>query len=179
MLFLPLICITFFVYFLFQVNFILVQVKLKKYIYICIFYMCFIVINNFFIFIFSQTTQHNIQNKTKQNSDTYSTSQSSIKREGGEGKDNKNTKVTPLNNHVYSTKNTAKPQWLKAWPHDSRRCTFTWDNLQEATDPICLSTHVRCKPVLNYCLLHSCKTSNKHSLLHWTNTETRIIIKKT
>ncbi len=33
------------------------------------------------------------------------------------GKDNKNTKVTPLNNHVHSVKNTAKPQWLKAWPH--------------------------------------------------------------
>ncbi len=31
-------------------------------------YIFFFVINNFFIFIFSQTTQHNIQNKTKQNS---------------------------------------------------------------------------------------------------------------
>ncbi len=29
-------------------------------------------------------------------------------------------------------------------------CTFTGDDLQEATDPICLSTHVWCKPVLNY-----------------------------
>ncbi len=35
-------------------------------------------------FFFSHTTQHNIQNKTKQNktADTYSTSQGSIKREG-------------------------------------------------------------------------------------------------
>ncbi len=37
-----------------------------------------------FFFFFSHTTQHNIQNTTKQNktTDTYSTSQGSIKREG-------------------------------------------------------------------------------------------------
>ncbi len=42
----------------------------------------FFVINNFFFF--SHTTQHNIQNTTKQNktTDTYSTSQGPIKREG-------------------------------------------------------------------------------------------------
>ncbi len=41
------------------------------------------------------------------------------------------------------------------------------------------STHVWCKPVLYYCLLRSCKASKQHFLLHRTNTETRIIIKKT
>ncbi len=51
-------------------------------------------------------------------------------------------------------------------PTDSRCCTFTRHYFQEATDPICFSTHVRCKPVLYYCLLRSCKTSKKHSLLH-------------
>ncbi len=63
-------------------------------------------------------TQHNIISKIKQNktADTYSTPQGSIKREG-RGKDNKNTDVTPPYNHVYSTKNTAKHQWSKAWPH--------------------------------------------------------------
>ncbi len=44
-------------------------------------------------------------------------------------------------------------------PTNSRRCTFTRHYLQEATDPICFSTHVWCKPVLDYCLLRSCKTS--------------------
>ncbi len=33
------------------------------------------------------------------------------------GKDNKNTEVTPLYNHVYPSKNTAKHQWSRAWPH--------------------------------------------------------------
>ncbi len=79
----------------------------------------FFVINNFLFSFFYK--QHNIISKIKQNktADTYSTSKSSIKREGGRegGKDNKNTKVTPPNNHVHSAKNTAKPQWLKAWPH--------------------------------------------------------------
>ncbi len=42
------------------------------------FFFCY---QQFFIFIFLQTTQHNIQNKNK-TADTYSTSKSSIKREG-------------------------------------------------------------------------------------------------
>ncbi len=72
----------------------------------------------FFIYFFH--TQHNIiskikQNKTKQQTHTQHLKVQSKGRE--RGKDNKNTKVTPLYNHVYSTKNTAKPQWSKAWPH--------------------------------------------------------------
>ncbi len=73
----------------------------------------FFVINNFFFF-FSHTTQHKY-NKTKQQTHTQHLKVQSKGR--GRGKDNKNTKVTPLYNHVYSTKNTAKHQWLKAWPH--------------------------------------------------------------
>ncbi len=44
-------------------------------------------------------------------------------------------------------------------PIDSCCCTFISHYLQEAMDPICFSTHVRCKPVLYYCLLRSCKMS--------------------
>ncbi len=131
-----------------------------------------------FLFIFSHTTQHNIQIKqTKQQTHTQHLKVQSKGRE--RGKDNKNTKVTPLHNRVYQQKTLPSLNGWRPGPTDSRRCTFTCDNLQEATDPICLSTHVRCKPVLNYCLLHSCKTSKQHSLLHWANTEIRIIIKKT
>ncbi len=140
----------------------------------------FFVINNFLFSFFYK--QHNIiskikQNKTKQQTHTQHLKVQSKGRE--RGKDNKNTKVTHLNNHVHSVKNTAKPQWLKAWPHRLAPLYTHMRQLQEATDPICLSTHVWCKPVLNYCLLHSCKTSKQHSLLHRTNTEIRIIIKKT
>ncbi len=69
------------------------------------------------IFYFSNTTQHNIQkyNKTKQQTHTQHLKVQSKGR--GRGKDNKNTKVTPLYNHVYQTKNTAKHQWSKVWPH--------------------------------------------------------------
>ncbi len=69
----------------------------------------------FYFFIFSHTTQHNIQNKTKQQTHTQHLKVQSKGR--GRGKDNKNTKVTPLYNDVCPTKNTAKHQWLKAWPH--------------------------------------------------------------
>ncbi len=103
----------------------------------------FFLLSTIFIFIFFYK-QHNIISKIKQNktADTYSTSKSSIKREG-ERKDNKNTKVTPLNNHVHSVKNTAKPQWLKAWAPPTRAVVhFTMRQFgKEATDPICLSTH--------------------------------------
>ncbi len=72
-------------------------------------------LSTIFYFIFSHTTQHNIQNTTKQQTHTQHLKVQSKGR--GRGKDNKNTKVTPLYNHVYSTKNTAKHQWSKAWPH--------------------------------------------------------------
>ncbi len=76
----------------------------------------FFVINNFFFFFF-HTQQHNIQkyNKTKQQTHTQHLKVQSKGR--GRGKDNKNTKVTPLYNHVCPTKNTAKHQWSRAWPH--------------------------------------------------------------
>ncbi len=140
----------------------------------------FFVINNFY-FIFSHTTQHNIQNKnkTKQNS-RHILNISRFNQKGGREGRTTRTQKSLLYIITYIQQKTLPS--LNGWrpgPTDSCRCTFTWDNLQEATDPICLSTHVRCKPALNYCLLHSCKTSKQHSLLHWANTETRIIIKKT
>ncbi len=76
-----------------------------------------ILLSTIFIFYFftHNTTEHPKQNKTKQQTHTQHLKVQSKGRE--RGKDNKNTKVTPLNNYVYSTKNSAKPQWLKAWPH--------------------------------------------------------------
>ncbi len=132
-----------------------------------------------FLFYFSHTTQHNIQNKTKQNS-RHILNISRFNQKGGREGRTTRTQKSLLYIITYIQQKTLPS--LNGWrpgPTDSRRCTFTWDNLQEATDPICLSTHVWCNPVLNYCLLHSCKTSKQHSLLHWTNTEIRIIIKKT
>ncbi len=69
----------------------------------------------YFIFFTHNTTQHPKYNKTKQQTHTQHLKVQSKGKE--RGKDNKNTKVTPLYNHVYQTKNTAKHQWLKAWPH--------------------------------------------------------------
>ncbi len=61
------------------------------------------------------TSDLQLYNKTKQQTHTQHLKVQSKGRE--RGKDNKNTKVTPLYNHVYLTKNTAKHQWSKAWPH--------------------------------------------------------------
>ncbi len=74
-------------------------------------YFFFFLLSTIFIFIFFDT-QHNRISKTKQQTHTQHLKVQSKGRE--RGKDNKNTKVTP---YVYSTKNTAKPQWLKAWLH--------------------------------------------------------------
>ncbi len=56
-----------------------------------------------------------LYNKTKQQTHTQHLKVQSKGRE--RGKDNKNTKVTPLYNHVYPSKNIAKHQWSRAWPH--------------------------------------------------------------
>ncbi len=72
-------------------------------------------------------------------------------------------------------------QSLNGWrpgPTDSRRCTFT--------SPICRRLRIQyvflhmcgVNHVLDYCLLHSCKTSKQHSLWHWTNTETRSSLRR-
>ncbi len=122
--------------------------------------LSFFLLSTFIYFFTHKTTQHPKYNKTKQQTHTQHLKVQSKGRE--RGKDNKNTKVTPPYNHVYQTKNTGR----RPGPTDSCRCTFTSHYLQEATDPICFSTHVWCKPVLDYCLLRSCKTSKQHSLLH-------------
>ncbi len=137
----------------------------------------FFVINIFFIF--SHITHLSIQNITKQNNRHILNISKSSQKGGREGRTTKTQKsllhtITYIRQKTLPSINGRRPG-----PTDSRHCTFTSHYLQEATDPICFSTHVRCKPVLYYCRLRSCKTSKQHSLLHWTYTETRIIIKKT
>ncbi len=123
----------------------------------------FFVINIFFFFTHN-TTQHPKYNKTKQQTHTQHLKVQSKEK----GKDNKNTKVTPPYNHVYQTKTLPSINGRRPGPTDSRRCTFTSQYLQEATDPICFSTHVRCKPV-QYSVFFAAvqhSTSKQHSLLH-------------
>ncbi len=134
---------------------------------------------SFIIIFFSHIPQHSIQNITKQNNRHILNISKSSQKGGREGRTTKTQKsllhtITYIKQKTLPSINGRRPG-----PTDSRRCTFTSHYLQEATDPICCSTHVWCKPVLYYCLLRSCKTSKQHSLLHWTYTETRIIIKKT
>ncbi len=130
-------------------------------------------------FVFSHITQHSIQNITKQNNRHILNISKSSQEGGREGR------TIKTQSHSFYTITYIKQKTLpsingrRPGPTDSRRCTFTSHYLQEATDPICFSTDVRCKQVLYYCLLRSCKTSKQHSLLHGTYTETRIIIKKT
>ncbi len=138
---------------------------------------CFFLLSTFFYF-FSHITQHSIQNITKQTNRHILISKSSQKG-GREGRTIKTQKPLLYTITYIQQKTLPSINGRGSGPTDSRRCTFTGHYLQEATDPICFSTHVWCKPVLDYCLLRSCKTSKQHSLLHWTNTETWIIIKKT
>ncbi len=134
--------------------------------YLSFFHLINIIILLSPFFFTHNTTQHPKYNKTKQQTHTQHLKVQSKGRE--RGKDNKNTKVTPLYNRVQYIHQKTLPSinGRRPGPTDSRRCTFTRHYLQEATDPICFSTHVWCKPVLDYCLLHSCKTSKQHSPLH-------------
>ncbi len=123
-----------------------------------------------FIYL-SHTTQHNTisiqnqQNTTKQQTDTpYS--KSPIKREREREKKKQKQNKSFLYIITYREKTLPSINSRRLGPINSRCCTFTSHYLQEAMDPICFSTHVRCKPVLYYCLLRSCKTSKQHSLLY-------------
>ncbi len=141
--------------------------------FICIFFFFF------FFFFFSHITQHSIQNTTKQNNRHILHISRSNQKGGREGRTTRAQKSLLYTITYIKKKTLLSINGRGPGPTDSRRCTFTRHYLQEATDPICFSTHVWCKPVLYYCLLRSCKTSKQHSLLYWTYTETRIIIKKT
>ncbi len=140
-------------------------------------HLLFFLLSTFFFF--SHIKQHSIQNITKQNNRHILNISKSNQKGGSERRTIKTQKSLLYIIMYIKQKTLPSVNGRRPGPTDSRRCTFTSHYLQEAMDPICLSTHVWCKPVLNYCLLRSCKTSKQHSLLHWTNTETRIIIKKT
>ncbi len=127
------------------------------------FFFCY---KQFFTLFFSHITQHNIQNITKQNNRHILNISRSNQKGGREGRTIKTQKsllytITYIHQKTLPSINGRGPG-----PTNSRRCTFTRHYLQEAMDPICFSTHVWCKPVLDYCLLRSCKTSKQHSLLH-------------
>ncbi len=119
--------------------------------------MNFFVINNFFFF-FSHTTQHNIQKTTKQNNRHILNISRSNQKGGGEGRTTRTQKLLLYIITYIQQKNTAKHQMVEGLAPPTRRCTFTWDNLQEAADPISFSTHVWCKPVLEPLinLMHHC-----------------------
>ncbi len=74
------------------------------------------VINNYFYF-FSHTTQHNIQNRTKQNS-RHILNISRFNQKGWrEGRTTRTQKSLLYIITYIQQKNTAKTQWSKAWPH--------------------------------------------------------------
>ncbi len=120
----------------------------------------------FFFFFFSHITQHSIQNITKQNNRHILNISRSNQKGGREGRTIKTQKSLLYTITYIQQKTLPSINGRRPGPNDSRRCTFTRHYLQEATDPICFSTPVWCKPVLDYCLLRSCKTSKQHSLLH-------------
>ncbi len=123
--------------------------------------------NTFFfinIFFFTHnTTQHPKYNKTKQQTHTQHLKVQSKGRE--RGKDNKKHKsLSSIQSRtVYQTKNTAKHEWSKAWPHQLAPL-YIHKSLFAGGYGSNMFFHT-CKPVLYYSLLRSCKTSKQHSLL--------------
>ncbi len=127
------------------------------------FYYFFVI--NIFLF-FSHITQHSIQNITKQSNRHIRNISRSSQKGGREGRTIKTQKSLLYIITYIKQKTLPSVNGRRLGPTDSCRCTFTSHYLQEAMDPICFPTHVRCKSVLYYCLLRSCKTSKQHSLLH-------------
>ncbi len=108
-------------------------------------FTCTFVINIFYFF--SHITQHSIQNITKQNKtkqhNRHILNISRFNQKGGrEGRTIK-TQKSLLYTITYSKQKTLPSiNGRGPGPTNSRRCTFTWHYLQEATDPICFSTRV-------------------------------------
>ncbi len=71
----------------------------------------------FFILFFSHTTQHNIQNTTKQNNRHILNISKSSQKGGGEGRTTRTQKLLLYIITYIQQKNIAKHQWSKAWPH--------------------------------------------------------------
>ncbi len=115
----------------------------------------FFVINIFFIF--SHITQHSIQNITKQyNRHILNISKSSQKRgRRGEGRTIKTQKSLLYIITYIKQKNTAKHQWSKDWPLRLAPCVHSQSLFAGGYGSNIFSTHVQCKPVLDYCLLRS------------------------
>ncbi len=126
----------------------------------------FFLLSTIFYLLFSHITQHSIQNITKQNNRHIFNISRSNQKGGREGRTTRTQKSLLYTITYIQQKTLPSINGRRPGPTDSCRCTFTRHYLQEATDPICFSTHVWCKPVLYYCLLRSCKTSKQHSLLH-------------
>ncbi len=77
---------------------------------------CFFFFKKIF-FLFSHTTQHNIQNTTKQNNRHILNISRSNQKGGGEGRTTRTQKSLLYTITYVQQKNTAKHQWSKAWPH--------------------------------------------------------------
>ncbi len=125
----------------------------------------FFVINNFFFFFFH--TQHNIISKIQQNktTDTYSTSQGPIKREG-EREGQQEHKSHSFIQSRMSNKKHCQASMVEGLAPPTRAVVHSHDTIRRRLRIQYVFLHVWCKPVLDYCLLHSCKTSKQHSLLH-------------
>ncbi len=132
-----------------------------------------ILIRDFFcyqqlFFYFSHTTQHNIQNTTKQNNRHILNISWSNQKRGGEGRTTR-TQKSLLYTITYSMSNKKHCQasMVEGLAPPTRAVVHSHDTIcRRLRIQYVFSTHVWCKPVLDYCLLHSCKTGKQHSLLH-------------
>ncbi len=129
-------------------------------------------------FFFSHITQHSIQNITKQNNRHILNISRSNQMGGREGRTTRTQKsllytITYIQQKTLPSINGRRPG------PPTRTIVHSHVTICRRLRIQYVFLHMWCKPVLYYCLLRSCKTSKQHSLLHRTNTETRIIIKKT
>ncbi len=128
----------------------------------------FFLLSTIFYFIFSHTTQHNIQNKTKQNS-RHILNISRFNQKGGrEGRTTRTQKSLLYIVHVYSTKNHCQASMVEGLAPPTHAVVHSHDTICRRLRIQYASLHMcGVNQFLNYCLLHSCKTSKQHSLLHW------------
>ncbi len=88
-------------------------------------FFCFVLLSTIFYFIFSHTTQHNIQNTTKQNNRHILNISRSNQKGGGEGRTTRTQKLLLYIITYIQQKTLPSINGRRPGPTNSRRCTFT------------------------------------------------------
>ncbi len=122
----------------------------------------FFLLSTTFYLIFSHITQHSIQNITKQNNRHILNISRSNQKGGREREGQQKHKSHSFIQSRISNKKHCQASMVEGLAPPTRAVVHSHVTICRRLRIQYVFLHVWCKPVLYYCLLHSCKTSKQH-----------------